>query len=307
MLPKEEYEFPYELEFLPIGWLVLDAVSGPLGRGLSEESRRSFQRIQDGVMKRIIVKGLKKHLLQPLVVNRRSSQVNSILDGGGRFRAILDMIEREEIPVSYKVPCLVTKVSVDEEPVLFIELNVEKLGLKQYDIFIGRVAAQDEDYVRMDEIVRSATGGLKVGGGKKDFQSVDSIKTIYFRDDGPEDLRYTLRLLSKANWFELDRGTNGAVIGAVGKLVNQHNPHHTEDFFLAGLQATTPRAVLSEAGIYSPGGGGSRKLGMGAGKVLAETLNRVNRCRKGTKKWIDPEQFLSETALAYLQGQRAAS
>lgn len=290
-------KFPYALEMVSVGSLVIDAVDGPEGRVLGVESRKAYQRIQDGVVKKILANGFKPLLLLPLIVNKRSVSIYSILDGGGRFRAIKALISEGKLPKDFRVPCLVCKVDAGEEPKLFIDLNREKLGLSQVDIFLGLVAAEEPDYVRMNEIVEAV--GLKIGRGKGQIASVDAIKTIYNRDtDGAHDLRRVLRLLEASDWLVQTKGTSGAIIGGLGMVVNLHNPAHTDEFFMQALQARTPEALHSAAFPYAPGGGGSRSLALGVAYSLAEVLNVKNRARRGSKKFIEPDQFLSSKSRA---------
>lgn len=288
------YEFPYELRMLPVTQLLIDAVDEPVGRVLKGDGMMRYQRVQKTVRRRIVEDGIDPYLLQPLVVSKRTASQYAIIDGGGRYGAVNYLIAEGRLPRDFKVPCLVFQSNDSKiEPRLFIDLNQEKLGLSQVDIFQGKVAMGDPDFVLMSQIIAQTTGMTVKKGG---IESVDAIKTIFARENGQHDLRRVLSLLVAADWLSQDKGKNGAIIGGLGSLVALHHPAHNDEFILAGLRARTPEAVLTEARKWSPGGGGSRKLGIGVAIVLANLVREKNDVRKGAtnKGYVNPMTFMTD-------------
>ena len=104
----------------------------------------SYQRSVEGPRSRRIIVGMTKSwnwsLCQPLVVSRRADSALFVLDGQHRLTGAR---ERKDI---LHLPCVILSGrSEQDEAATFVSLNTKRQKLSQADIFLGMLAAGDEE------------------------------------------------------------------------------------------------------------------------------------------------------------------
>jgi hypothetical protein len=286
-------DYPYEFRFIPHDELLIDAVDAAVGRFISSEALLRYQRQQDTVSKRIHKDGFQPLLFLPLVVNRRGKHLYAIGDGGGRYQAVNHWIEEGRLEADAVLPCLVCEIPVEDEPMWFVKLNREKLGLNQVDVFLAAAVSGDHQAQDILAIVREAGLDVSFNSKKKRIQAVDALRAIYGRggETGRKDLQRTVNLLVASDYVDQAKGLTGAMIVGLGRIIQLHNPAHDDAYLLRVMHRMSPTVLHNEATGATAAGGGSRTLGRAIAFVLSGHINRITGARRGTKRWIDPEQF----------------
>jgi hypothetical protein len=228
----------YESRLIPLGQLFVDYHEDLLngaGPGVQGSKALMYQRHQDKIAKRMIRDGIKADLFGALIVNQREDDLYAVVDGGTRYRALHGLAT----PADVGVPCLVFQWDPEEEIRNYVDLNQERSGLTQVDIFVAKVKYGDETATAIQKVLVEETGH-GVGYKKGNWQCVNALQVAHRRGN----LYRALVMMRQLGWLEMPRGKTQTMIGALDRLLQLGAD---PDVALTRWAGLTPAGLYNEA------------------------------------------------------------
>ena len=222
----------------------------------------AYQRKQEKYANKMVKEGINADLFGVLIVNRRED-FYAIVDGGTRYRALL----RLHTPDETLVPCLVFNWDDLREIRNYVNLNRERSGLTQVDVFVAEVKYGDPDAVGIQNILIEETGA-GVGRGEGHWACVAALRRAYSHNLLPNQMR----MMDELGWLSMAGGRTQNTVGALTHLFLLPNfdlPTATKKW-----KGFTPQQLVQEAKQQKDIAGASRGIARLVAMQLAGVYNK---------------------------------
>ena len=197
---------------------------------------RSYQRVENSGLSKLIAVDFVEGLMLPLCVNCRPDGSYWVMDGQTRLKA-LKLMDTE------KVNCLVYELeTVEREAQMFVGLNRNRKQLRYPEVFHGRIRHKCLDALKIVKIVKDAGFELKCVTAPwpcicatKGLENCSDLGTL------PEALK-----LIEGAWNGVDKALHASMIESVGTFVFDHGMPAVAEFSRR-LSSRLPATLIAEA------------------------------------------------------------
>jgi hypothetical protein len=149
-------------------------------------------------------------------------------------------------------PCLIHKLSAEDEARLFVRLQTDRKNIHPVDRFRAALFAGDEQATAINGIVEAQGFTILHASALNGIKAVGAVERIYKRD-GADHLLLTLGWVSDL-WMGDDKATNGYLLDGFAKFLQEYGNRLNGDAEQR-LREVSPVVIIRRALGHLQGGG----------------------------------------------------
>jgi len=234
-----------------------------------------------------VVTGIVKHFdearLGMLIASSRDGKFY-LIDGAHRLSAL------RTLGYTHALCIVLTNMTCVDEANFFRNQDKNKRFLKPIDLFNAGLVANDEQCLKINEILKS--NGFQVSKARNRFSEIAAVNTLFeiYNEYGHRVLDDTLRIIAKT-WHGLSKATQSECLLGVAEFVNRYGMVDFSERLCSKF--TTIWNHYTEA-LQMRGVGGSRSNRKKFCRVLVEHYNKgFPNKSKGRLKLIGEEEAVA--------------